>query len=327
MDHDEARSNLFANLALATVSLLAVLVTAELALRLVLLRNLNPFQPDAEIGYRLKPSFDGVYPRARVRTDANGHRVPTTQEVESTGRYLFVGDSVTFGFSVRADEAFPYLFGAMLGDPLAVSNAGVPGYNLEQVLTILREDLERTTPELVVYGLVVNDVGSAAGMMRYEDIDPHAARSQSGGLLSSSMLAAFVERRWRRLATRFAAPEPEQTSTNVVRDYGVGFDDAARAAFNRQWAELEALQRASDVDVYVLICPFSYQVHQDQTLSALQDLLASRCETSNLRCLDPLELFRQHSDEELYTSGSSYHFSPRGHALLAEWLRPRLLTP
>lgn len=324
MGHDQGRSKLLANLVLAIASLLVVLVAAELALRFVLLRNLNPFQRDATIGYRLKASFDGVYPRVRVRTDANGHRVPTDQEVDSTGRYLFVGDSVTFGFSVRAEEAFPFLVGERLGDPLAVTNAGVPGYNLEQALALLRESLQRSDPDFVVYGLVVNDVGSASGMMRYEDIDPHAARSGRGGLFARSMLVAFVERRWRRLVSRFDVPEPEQSSANVVRDYDETFELAARRAFDRQWADLEALQRASDVDMYVLICPFSYQVHEDQELNALQEFLQSRCEGSELTCLDPLEIFRQHSGEALFTPGSSYHFSRRGHALLADWLYGRL---
>ena len=55
--------------------------------------------------------------------------------------------------------------------------------------------------------------------MRYEDIDPHAARSGRGGLFARSMLIAFVERRWHRLVGRFVVPEPEQTRANVVRDY------------------------------------------------------------------------------------------------------------
>ncbi len=324
MGHHHDSRNLLANLALAVGSLLAVLLAAELALRFVLLRNLNPFQPDSTIGYRLKPSFDGAYPHVRVRTDANGHRVPTTQDVDSTGRYLFVGDSVTFGFSVRAEEAFPYLLGTRLGDPVAATNAGVPGYNLEQALTLLGENLQRVLPDFVVYGLVVNDVGSAAGRMRYEDIDPHAARSGRGGLFARSMLIAFVERRWRRLVSRFDAPEPEQTGANIVRDYEETFEVAARRAFDRQWAALEAIQRAFDVDVYVLICPFSYQVHEDQELNALQEFVQSRCESSELMCLDPLELFRRHNDEALFTPGSSYHFSRRGHAVLADWLYPRL---
>lgn len=43
-------------------------------------------------------------------------------------------------------------------------------------------------------------------------------------------------------------------------------------------------------------------------------------ESSELMCLDPLELFRRHNDGALFTPGSSYHFSPHGHAVLADWL-------
>ena len=139
------------------------------------------------------------------------------------------------------------------------------------------------------------------------------------------MLVAFVERRWRRLASRFEAPEPEQSRSNVVRNYEQTFEVAARRAFDQQWADLEALQRASGVDMYVLICPFSYQVHEDEGLNALQDFLEPRCESSELTCLDPLGVFRQHNEEALFTPGSSYHFSQRGHAVLADWLYGRLI--
>jgi len=128
----------------------------------------------------------------------------------------------------------------------------------------------------------------------------------------------------RLTAVEAAGPEPEQSADNVVRDYRAELPAAVDAAFREQWAELEALQREVGVPMYVVIAPYALQVNEEPGLTGLQDYVAALCVASNLRCLDPLELFVANAESELFTPGSSYHFSTIGHALLSDWLVPRL---
>ena len=104
------------NIGLALGMFLAMCVAAELGLRYVLLSKYNPFEPDTELGVRLKSDFDGTYPRVRVRTDHYGRRIPGDQQGDANGRYLFIGDSVTFGFSMPAKDSFPALVSERLGN-------------------------------------------------------------------------------------------------------------------------------------------------------------------------------------------------------------------
>ncbi len=320
------RRELLLNIGLAAGMFLGLCVAAEFALRYFLLSKYNPFEPDAALGARLKSDFEGAYPRVAVRTDRHGNRVPLDQDIAASGRYLFIGDSVTFGFSVAAEQAFPVLIGASLGAPADATIAAVPGYNLGQAIGLARESIERVRPELVIYTLVVNDLGSALSPTTYAGLNPHAARAAEGGFLATSAFVAFVQRRARRLSTRFraAGPEPEQSADNVVRDYRAELPAAVDAAFREQWAELEALQREVGVPMYVVIAPYALQVNEEPGLTGLQDYVAALCVASNLRCLDPLELFVANAESELFTPGSSYHFSTIGHALLSDWLVPRL---
>lgn len=311
------------NIGLALVTVIALFVAAELALRLVLLRNLNPFEPDPEVGYRLKASFDGVYPRAWVRTDSLGRRIPRQQAGDATGEMLFVGDSVTFGFGVSAEESFPFVAGRQLGQPRTVTVAAVPGYNLEQVLALLEESFEQASPRWVVYGLVVNDIGSARTPATYADIDPHAARSAAGGPLSWSMFAAFVERRIRRIELRFQPPEELREQADEDYDRMQHLDAEAVAAFDAQWGRLEAMAEAAGVPFYVLICPYRQQVHGSAG-AAFQRFAAARCAAGSLECLDPLPAFLAAADEPLFNGTSAFHYSPRGHELLGRWLAERL---
>lgn len=318
------RRELLLNTALAMGVFLAMCVAAELGLRYVLLSKYNPFQPDAELGVRLKSDFDGTYPRVRVRTDHYGRRIPGDQESDATGKYLFVGDSVTFGFSIPARESFPALVAARLGNRAAATVAAVPGYNLEQVLGLARESVQLARPDFIVYGLVVNDIGSALSPATYESLDPHAARAREGGFLAQSAFVAFIQRRLNRLSLRFTEPEPEQRTSNVVRKYPGDLPPGADAAFRAQWLDLENFQRQVDVPLFVFVAPFALQVYEDPGTRGLQDYVEMLCIGSNLICLDPLEIFLANSGAPLFTEGSSYHYNQAGHALLAGWLVSRL---
>jgi hypothetical protein len=286
-------------------------------------RGLNPFQPDAEHGFRLKSNFDGVYPRVRVRTDAGGHRIPVAQQGDATGRFLFIGDSVTFGFSVPAGVAFPWRIAKARGNVADATVAAVPGYNLDQVLAAARAQITRQRPEWILYGLVVNDLTSSTRPLRYADIDPHAARA--GGWLSGSYLISFIERRLTRIRLRFDPEDADEEANGKPGDPRDPINLPAESieAFDRQWAALENLQREVDVPVLVLICPYRQQVEEGSN-DGFQRFVQQRCAGSNLICLDPLQELRENADQGLYTGGSSYHFSERGHELVAQWLLPQL---
>lgn len=312
------------NLALAAGTLLLLFAAAEVGLRVVLLRNLNPFVPDPEIGYRLKPDFEGLYPRQWVRTDAHGMRIPLDQGTDAGGELLFIGDSVAFGFGVLAEESFPYVAGRALGEADQVAVAAVPGYNLGQSLALLRESADRVRPRLVVFALVVNDIPGAANPATYGDIDPHAARAARGGVLSRSVFAAFIERRLRRIEARFDPPDEVETAAAMaeVTDFQAQLPAAAVAAFDAQWEELEAMQPQVGVPFYVVVCPYRQQVEGDAG-DAFQRFAVGRCGGGPLVCLDPLEELRA-AGGKLFNGASSYHYDPRGHRILGEWLARQL---
>ena len=112
---------------------------------------------------------------------ASRRRIPVDATEPAGERLLFVGDSVTFGFGVLAEESYGYRVGEVLDDAAGVAVAAVPGYNLEQVIGALRRELATRKPELVIYGLVLNDVYGTPRPLTYEDIAPHASRIAEGG--------------------------------------------------------------------------------------------------------------------------------------------------
>jgi acyl-CoA thioesterase-1 len=84
---------------------------------------------------------------------------PPTAEVSKLPRVVFLGDSLTAGYGVDADQAFPALIGETLrkeGTPIDVVNAGQSGDTtaggLRRVEWVLKQK-----PDIIVVGLGGND--------------------------------------------------------------------------------------------------------------------------------------------------------------------------
>jgi len=76
--------------------------------------------------------------------------------------------------------------------------------------------------------------------------------------------------------------------------------------------------------VAVVVFPFRQQLEEPGTPLAMQRFVAARCHDSPLRCLDPLPVLRR-QQQSLYNEGSSFHFNPVGHRIVARWLAGELV--
>jgi hypothetical protein len=218
-------------------ALLVALGCAELALRIAGVgtsRRGSPwfaggshprflFAPDPERRYVLRPGFRGEEIAASgefrlpVEIDGQGLRKRTAGPYRPGG-ILAVGDSMTFGEGVRADETWPSLLERELGIP--VLNAGVPGYSSAQMAAQLdawlgparprwalltfsaRWDLGRCeNPFVYKEGFIVSE-RYAARLHRVGDnlyLEPLAGRvlgPLSAQAMGRSVLARLVLSRW-----------------------------------------------------------------------------------------------------------------------------------
>src|SRR5262245_36050370 len=116
---------------------------------------------DSATGYTLKPGahHDYVTPELSVAFDisSDGLRDSTAQAARKAPvRILSVGDSFTMGLAVEArdtwSEQLERLLAKRLQAPVAVVNAGVPGYNARQIRQRLARYLPMVAPQVVIYG-------------------------------------------------------------------------------------------------------------------------------------------------------------------------------
>ena len=138
--------------------------------------NLHAFlQPDEATGWLMKPheeythtsdEFEVVY-----RSNGQGYR--SEREFDdglSPRRVVVVGDSFTFGIAVNYEETYGRLIEDSLGD-FVVCNLAMPGYGVDQMWFQIREKALEMQPALIVVGVC----------------DADLARSQSGFSLPNGM--------------------------------------------------------------------------------------------------------------------------------------------
>jgi lysophospholipase L1-like esterase len=125
-------------------------------------------------------------------------------------RIMVVGDSQTYGRALDAEWAFPEALQRLLGPaPVEVLNLGVSGYQSEDILGVVRRFRPALRPDLVVYGVCLNDF-LPSGISQYEHLEAYAVPLPAAlrdTLTARVRLARFVAHGYdaalRRLHLRF----------------------------------------------------------------------------------------------------------------------------
>ena len=148
------------NFALALGTFLLCIMVLEVSLRLKGYGNLEIYEPDPKLYWKLKPNQD-CYTKIDhkpVHINSHGTRGPDFETVKpaNTIRILSLGDSRTFGWGLTQAETYSdqlqRLLQEQLGDgqKVEVINAGVNAWSYSQMLVYFRATALRYKPDVVV---------------------------------------------------------------------------------------------------------------------------------------------------------------------------------
>lgn len=110
-----------------------------------------------------RPRFEETYQKVKVRTNEYGFRDrPLGKKEKDELRFLLLGDSVAFGWGVRAEDTFSRKLEPLLREkfqrPVKTVNTSVVGYNTVQEYATLTSFAEVVDPDMVFLLYVRNDV-------------------------------------------------------------------------------------------------------------------------------------------------------------------------
>lgn len=148
------------NLALSSAVFVLCIAVAEIVLRLAGFGNLEIYQPDAKLYWRLKPDQDCFtkIDHKPVHINSHGTRGPefSAEKPAGTFRILSLGDSRTFGWGLSQTETYSDEFGRLWQNHIGnakrveVINGGVNAWSYPQMLVFYREFAAAWKPDLII---------------------------------------------------------------------------------------------------------------------------------------------------------------------------------
>ncbi|MBV8840432.1 MAG: SGNH/GDSL hydrolase family protein [Alphaproteobacteria bacterium] len=294
----------------------AVLLAAELILRVVDLRELRDsyepgrallFHHDAELGWAPIPNASAAFTGTRTVTVHNNSL--GLRDIEPAGArkptVLFIGDSFVWGYDVQANERFTELLRAKLPGA-RIANAGVPGYGTDQEYLLLARIWNAIKPDVVVLMFCTGN-----------DRADNSANMRNGGLYKP-----YLERAGDGPWHFAGQPVPESRHVYFLENALVRNLWLARAAVTGfvQLAHPE-IAVPDPTEHLVAMMRETVEARGAKFLVGLQ-YHEPRLETFLRARGIPFTAF----DGAPSYTGDGFHWTPEGHAVVAQRLMPLLAT-
>lgn len=285
-----------------------------------------------------EPNVLGVQKGKLYRTNSKGLRGPEYAERAASGtfRILVAGDSVTVGWGVDEEEAYPRRLQELLNqDPPAgpdgpqrfeVVNLGLAGVAADFASRRLRVFGESYHSDLDVYGFTLNDIfgrhyrqlAVEKGSASYAALWRRALRFQE----SPSVLLRELWPRWIMLLKRdFHQPDRERIArASLELEENYFRNPEAWADFQSALDEMAEAARARRVCGQVLIHTHLTDLGDAHPYHAIYDRVGDAARERGLFVARSFPFFSGRDEKELWVHAFDVHPNAEGHALLAQAL-------
>jgi len=345
-------SSLLPKLGLAAFVSLTMLGAAELAARAILPAPPDgarepqiAYRYDPEIRYVLAPSQKGWIDDGFLTINSLGFRGREVDVPKPQGRFRIavLGDSVTLGWGVADDETYSVQFQQMLRQrfpnrDLDVVNLGVSGYDTRQEVALLKRNVSRLQPDLVLVGFYSNDVpdalddtqASGSGGTRIAVSNPEAGQvlhinPPSASWWNRQLRKSRVAYNLGRLVTRLGGKgEWGMSHFSIEIDMLQGKESAdlerAWGMVQTQLVNLHAMAAADGFSVGLVVLPCKEQVLGQYLTANYQTRVRAIAQPLGFFVIDPLPTLvaSRTSKDALFIPYDRNHPSAAGHRLIAE---------
>lgn len=314
-------------LALFCGTFLVCAIVLEVVLRLLGYGNLEIYEPDRKLYWRLKPSQD-CYTKVGhrpVQINAHGTRGPEFRADKPAGawRILSLGDSRTFGWGLNDAETYSRRLEQLLqqrigtGKTVEVINAGVNAWSYPQMQVYFREEGLRFRPDFVILA-EANLWTQFSEQNSPEFVDRFLWRVRLKNFLRRFAIYHYVvevqlQNFYARHRAKFVPVDPKQDQFFQEQQQ----EDPDRV-FYEAIQNVCLLARTNGITPILLFLPFATDLsttNESQVLRAKRRV-ADRVGVSLLD-LTP-ELMPQ--GKALYLEGDPVHLNAQGNAIVAERL-------
>jgi lysophospholipase L1-like esterase len=329
-----------------TLSFTIPILILELALRPftidhLLQKSTTVFITDDDLGWKLRPNYQGQWGDVEVQINNKGLRGPEIpyERKSKAFRILYLGDSVTFGYKLpQYQMSFPYAVENLLERSKQVEvetiNAGVGGYSPWQYDVYLRKEGVKYQPDVVLVSFVLNDVTEKFNLIKFGGAGIGTQLSKSyysidSWLAHNIAIYASIHRIQTRL--QFGSnPQQGAIAQELVSVEELAWQpdservkDAWQVTLNNLGRLVEYCQK-NDLQILIVVFPFTFQFQDPSYLDSPQRVLSSFCHDRNISCLDLLPPLSSYINQHDIKSSDLFidddHLSDKGGEVVATFI-------
>jgi lysophospholipase L1-like esterase len=331
---DRTFNKILAPLALVAASTIIALLFMEAATRLIF-RNRLDYQiemsryastikrpaRDTRMSHEHIPNTEARLMGVPVAINSLGfrNREITVAKPPNVIRILLVGDSLTLGWGVRAEDTFAERLEARLNDELhrsgaglsaQVVNTGIGNYNTAQELALFENSGRQLAPDLVLLNYFINDAEpTPVGRTPY--------------IVSYSYLAMLLWGRLDSLRRMETAGDDYRTYySRLYADRADGF-----MAMRRALSGFGELSKADGFQFVVALLPELHSVSPNYEFAAIHEKVRALALQSGASTVADLAgAFAGEQPRALWVSPDDAHPNARGHEIIANALTDHLVA-
>lgn len=340
--------NLLSNKQLKSIVLICLLtpaiffITAEIATR-ILYRNINSLYIDHNIflpnaygpSHGLKKESVGYAYDAEIITDKRGFRIKSNYKNNNGNKpsVIFMGDSITFGIGVKAENTFPELFHNMK-QHWTIYNSAVIGYEVRDYKNFadyfIIKNKERLNIKHVILGYCLNDILSESSGAIQEQLE--MIRYNNRILLFFRRVFDITgidyylrgySRFYSLVKYRFCDVSKNTTIANRLE---YNYDSSVTSTVNKL-QYICSILKENNIYFTVILLPYEYQLREgSQDILFPQIILKNKFDLYNISYIDTYDALNKHiqnmnfKPKDLFLFNDPMHLSENGHKIVAEIL-------
>jgi len=282
-----------------------------------------------------RPNVRGVYQGVLHRTNSKGVRGPEYDEwpAEDSFRILVAGDSVTMGWAVEEELAYPRVLERLLeesdetGRRYEVVNLGIAGVNAGFATNRIARFTEFYHPQLVVYGFTLNDIeGPAYRKLPKKDRKALSRETWSRALRFNDSDSYLLRELWPRwimvLEWDVFHPSEAQRIAPQAAEWRENYfeNPDAWADFTEALDEHAAAARAAGICGHIFIHTHLTELVPEHRNRPIYDRVAEAARERGLTVTESFPHFVGRDNRALWVNAFDIHPNAEGHAILAQAL-------
>ena len=348
------------NIKRALLILVVILVCAEIGLRFIhafyypdmKVGSLANFTDSSEYPWRMRAGVKVVQPERygdrQYHFNQDGYRAVNAEQKNGVCNIIFLGDSITFGLGVEVENTFSDKLTSSLqlsDESIGQQKLALFGYSIGSEVSAFKKYAKIDKTRFIVLQMYMNDferitkrVSNSEGAQEMQNAEqPRITLGQAFFILKEQLITrsalairlrqvihmivyyALHDLKREYFPDRLNASEP----INKLKLLETNPDDKQITAFV-ETLDLQAWLKKTGLPLIVFLSPNEVQLFTHK-FDAINTRFMRFCESSQLKCFDPLEDMRSLPDEiknKLFLDG--LHLSETGHEFVANWLNKNI---